>query len=1561
MSSQTKSKSTTLSIINLTELGKLTHRNYVIALESNLNWLSEQSSLLGPEQLENFAKALLSCIPDPESSPQILSTFLKLVKGSKYATPHQAIPIILKSFIPFLIGTYAPVMNSSAQKGMSKVHDLALQLVVDLIIKTSQDENRDRIERLKRREEKQKRKDREKIIQAQFSEGILGTSEDNIDEMERFMDVHDDLDDESDEEADQSSSIQRQTSSQLLRAYTVVLLQHLSVQCPDRREYRTLCCHTVNVLLALYTGKVIDEEPITTQFSSFVNLLMVNDSPAARVLGIELSEIVAHSLCATGQDRELIIQTLQTLLTTVVRCLGDKLGLARARAAQTIAKMATDVCAIDGNHSLIPIVLTEPFIVVLLQLLHSRMLSWNLCQRLLIDGTVAVRKNAMTLIGALSRFWSTLKVEVTLPSFPEDSEMLRDDDETVLHLNRDQKQFVSAVLNLNLFEVGASELEIIALRCGDPSPLVRKQSIVTLCYLLENQITLYSSLSSNQTRALTDLSHQLQCSFSALLPLVEDIDQTVRARLVEDTSVLVFEKLLAFFADRSFQTINLMSLGCNSFLSLFRQANDAQLYHLQQLNTLGQSSKNTRSVTPSIITNIALFLSHGNVLRKDSPNPVPAFCDEGYWRLLQIFIGGTTVSLPSTADEAICVAWMTLNNNLEQSKRGEPCALNDLGLSPLSKFDLIQTSLRVLTTIATRKGLKPQKKVSFADVGQSQGSCERGSWARVISFLEQQLMVDRLGSPDLLSSFVNLYAVLKDSQSAQNEKNQFLLQCLMKSIKVLEGVIERSQKLENDLFTPTPGAHQANTPMDPDAGFLKSGKRKLSDMDEIDDAQTNLTIGSGTSLKPQKFSRQLFAPPFTLTVVSRCLFLIGEIALVHPKIPSHIPTLVQSFVAPSLFHSQSTHFISTPDTIRSFACISLGKLCIGADAFNSSTDSRSPQSKLAHQSIAIFSRELHSPIVSLRNNALTVLGQLSIVYPSITEHYIPGMCALTQDTQSSALRLNALAHIAALTKEDFVRLRGPPLIHCIAALADRNDAIRDYALQIVKSIFLQKNPKLIENDFVEMMLLFNHVRRAPHRTLIDSITRKSTNETVGENNSDGASNALPMYPLHLAGPENANRRFVVYTTLLSLLTDEQRFSVISRLVDEVLEPVCAGAVRIDSNTVSLVSAKARSEYAPDDDDWEGDDEEQWIDDQEEQRVSLPPSTLTTPLNPFCSIPSQSEDVPPVETKTTHQNMPPPSINRFSTPLRPGAPSLQSTPLSATSHTHPVIAMTPNGTRRLIASTPLRQDGHPFPNLVSPLITRTALPRRLTHLPGQDFDSFSAFEQKGRKKPRKRTLFTESTAHSMLLLDALVVMSSEEIKLGTLRGLSESASTIASINADKIDDEAKKIASVEEGLEKIDSAQKKLFKGLVKRNLAENIVPVFAQLRRLFEGEHCSLSADVTVALKEIVRDFRSDLRDVVGPEIIIAAELEDAYRLEDEKNGLPEEPVVKAKVSTPQQSVKEDVVGEIQEQADNALHTPVRTSVEVVMVQEDLNLLDDEEYVAPMAPKKKKKGRKAKK
>ncbi|KAA6395679.1 MAG: hypothetical protein EZS28_008796 [Streblomastix strix] len=332
----------------------------------------------------------------------------------------------------------------------------------------------------------------------------------------------------------------------------------------------------------------------------------------------------------------------------------------------------------------------------------------------------------------------------------------------------------------------------------------------------------------------------------------------------------------------------------------------------------------------------------------------------------------------------------------------------------------------------------------------------------------------------------------------------------------------------------------------------------------------------------------------------------------------------------STSHKQQLTIVNTPPLVRAHACTTLGKIAL-------------TNRTIAASSIILFGRELHSPHAALRNNALIAMGQILVRHAGLADSYVPRIAALAQDglasplpspqillalttiiqtlnsdttltlhsiqqslsfmpqyqighahaalaslfTASPAIRLTALAHIAALIQEDHIRLRGAPLFHSLAALCDPSPTVRDFASSIVKNnVFMVKQPHLPALSFLDCIFAFNQLRRAPKAAGLSGLglndeDDKEKGYTYGDGIRGKRVGGMKLFPLELAGPANAPKRYIVYASLLSEMTDEQKFNLVGRIAQDILEPICDGEFQIFDDDIKKKKAIGSDEYEGD--------------------------------------------------------------------------------------------------------------------------------------------------------------------------------------------------------------------------------------------------------------------------------------------------------------------------------------------------------------------------------------------
>ncbi|CAL1547494.1 unnamed protein product [Lymnaea stagnalis] len=112
--------------------------------------------------------------------------------------------------------------------------------------------------------------------------------------------------------------------------------------------------------------------------------------------------------------------------------------------------------------------------------------------------------------------------------------------------------------------------------------------------------------------------------------------------------------------------------------------------------------------------------------------------------------------------------------------------------------------------------------------------------------------------------------------------------------------------------------------------------------------------------------------------------------------------------------------------------------------------------------------------------------------------------------------------------------------------------------------------------------------------------------------------------------------------------------------------------------------------------------------------------------------------------------------------------------------------------------------------------------------------------------------------SQLLRDALAILSSKEIKLSTMRGRGAE-------DTDEITDVVQLVT---------DTAKKALISHVIKRNVIENIVPAVISLKHILEKNRSPLLRDLMGYLQELMKDYKTEIKEVLSADKQLAEEIE---------------------------------------------------------------------------------------
>ncbi|NXT12837.1 CNDD3 protein, partial [Prunella fulvescens] len=298
----------------------------------------------------------------------------------------------------------------------------------------------------------------------------------------------------------------------------------------------------------------------------------------------------------------------------------------------------------------------------------------------------------------------------------------------------------------------------------------------------------------------------------------------------------------------------------------------------------------------------------------------------------------------------------------------------------------------------------------------------------------------------------------------------------------------------------------------------------------------------------------------------RHLFLLGEAAQLCPaKVGKQIFLLVQSILASSGIKDQlaactdseeipSSQPLSQfrgsamPPVVRAHALITLGKLCLQHE-------------ELAKKCIAALARELEvSPDVAVRSNAALVLCDLCVRYTSLGDRYIPNISLCLRDPHPF-IRRQTLILLTSLLQEEFVKWKDCLFFRFVSVLVDPNPDIARFAEFCLVHLLLKRNPVMFSQHFIECIFHFNsYEKHQKYNRFPQSLRAKQL--------------------FSLKGKDNKEKRMRIYTFLLDHFTDEQRFSITTKIshnilacfVDEIL-PLDLEGSELLSDTFAVLSCK----------------------------------------------------------------------------------------------------------------------------------------------------------------------------------------------------------------------------------------------------------------------------------------------------------------------------------------------------------------------------------------------------
>ncbi|XP_075029102.1 condensin-2 complex subunit D3 isoform X2 [Calonectris borealis] len=298
----------------------------------------------------------------------------------------------------------------------------------------------------------------------------------------------------------------------------------------------------------------------------------------------------------------------------------------------------------------------------------------------------------------------------------------------------------------------------------------------------------------------------------------------------------------------------------------------------------------------------------------------------------------------------------------------------------------------------------------------------------------------------------------------------------------------------------------------------------------------------------------------------RHLFILGETAQLCPaKVEKRIFLLIQSILASSVSEDQLScspdgeeipasqplsqfRGSAMPPVVRAHAFITLGKLCLQHE-------------DLAKKCIAALARELEvSHDVAVRNNVVIVMCDLCIRYTSMVDRYVPNISLCLKDP-NPFIRKQTLILLTNLLQEEFVKWKDCLFFRFVSVLVDPNPDIARFGEFCLVHLLLKRNPVMFSQHFIECIFHFNsYEKHEKYNRFPQSVRAKNL--------------------FSLKGKDNKEKRMRIYKFLLDHFTDEQRFSITTKIshsilacfVDKVL-PLDLEASELLSDTFAVLSCK----------------------------------------------------------------------------------------------------------------------------------------------------------------------------------------------------------------------------------------------------------------------------------------------------------------------------------------------------------------------------------------------------
>ncbi|XP_064635825.1 condensin-2 complex subunit D3-L-like [Lineus longissimus] len=227
-----------------------------------------------------------------------------------------------------------------------------------------------------------------------------------------------------------------------------------------------------------------------------------------------------------------------------------------------------------------------------------------------------------------------------------------------------------------------------------------------------------------------------------------------------------------------------------------------------------------------------------------------------------------------------------------------------------------------------------------------------------------------------------------------------------------------------------------------------------------------------------------------------------------------------------------------PTRVRAHAFITLGKLCLQNET-------------LAKKVVPAMARELEtSTDPAIRNNVVIIMCDLCVRYTTLINNYVTNIACCVKD-ENALVRKQTLTLITHLLQEDYLKWKGALFYRFIMGLVDEVKEIREFTEFCLVHLLIQRNPGMFFQHFIECIFHFNAYEG---HNVYNKFAQSDKEKKM----------------FSLKGKENAGKRMTIYRFLLEHMTDENRFNLSGKLVQDILGTMAEGDLVVDVDSSPLL-------------------------------------------------------------------------------------------------------------------------------------------------------------------------------------------------------------------------------------------------------------------------------------------------------------------------------------------------------------------------------------------------------